>query len=65
MSRRRRKKHFIAGAIKHPGVFREAAERAGKTMAAFATEHKHDAGTLGNRARLAKTLMHMNHHRKT
>lgn len=61
---RRRKKHFIAGAIKHPGAERHAAERAGESTAQYAEQHKHDSGTAGNRARLALTLMHMNHARK-
>lgn len=55
------KKKWIKGAIKHPGSFRAAAERAGKSTAEFAEEHKHDSGTLGNRARLAQTLMGMHH----
>jgi hypothetical protein len=49
-------KHWIKGAIKHPGVFKAAAERAGKSTHEFAEEHKHDSGKLGNRARLALTL---------
>jgi hypothetical protein len=57
---RRRKKHFIKAAIQHPGVEREAAQRAGKSTAEYAEEHKHDSGTSGNRARLALTLMHLN-----
>jgi hypothetical protein len=52
-------KHWIKGAIKHPGVFKAAAERAGKTTAEFAHEHEGDSGTLGARARLAETLMGM------
>jgi len=46
----------IAGAIKHPGSFSKAAKKAGKSTAAFASEHAHDSGTLGRRARLAQTL---------
>ncbi len=60
-----KKKHWIKGAIKHPGAFRAAAERAGKSTAEFAREHEHDSGTLGNRARLAETLMGMHHKSKT
>jgi hypothetical protein len=53
------KKKWIKGSIKHPGSFREAAERAGKTTREFAKEHEHDSGKLGDRARLAETLMGM------
>lgn len=53
------KKKWIKSAIKHPGSFKAAAERAGKSTSAFATEHEHDSGTIGKRARLAKTLMSM------
>lgn len=55
------KKHWIKGAIKHPGAFKAAAERAGKSTSEFAKEHEHDSGTLGKRARLAETLMGMHH----
>ncbi len=50
------KSHWIAGAIKHPGVFSAAAKRAGKSTHEFAEEHKGDKGTTGKRARLALTL---------
>jgi hypothetical protein len=55
------KKKWISGAIKHPGAFKAAAKRAGKTTREFAAEHAHDSGTLGKRARLAETLMGMHH----
>lgn len=58
-----KKKKWIQKAIKHPGSFKAAAKRAGKSTASFATEHEHDSGTLGKRARLAKTLMGMRHNR--
>lgn len=54
-------KKWIRGAIKHPGSFEAAAERAGETTREFAAEHTGDKGTLGKRARLAKTLIGMNH----
>lgn len=57
-------RHWIKGAIKHPGAFRKKAEAAGKTTAEFAHEHDGDSGTTGNEARLAETLMGM-HHKKT
>jgi hypothetical protein len=56
-----KKSKWISGAIKHPGAFKAAAQRAGKTTREFAKEHEHDSGTLGNRARLAETLMGMHH----
>lgn len=59
------KKHFIKQAIRHPGAFRAAAQRAGKSTAEFAREHEHDSGTLGRRARLAQTLMGMHHKKST
>lgn len=37
----------------HKGVFRAAAQRAGKSTHEFAEEHKHSSGTTGKRARLA------------
>jgi hypothetical protein len=55
-----KKKHrWISGAIKHKGVFRSAAQKAGKSTREYAQEHKHDSGKLGSRARLALTLMGM------
>ena len=39
------------------GVFSEAAKRAGKTTYAYAQEHKHSKGLIGQRARLALTFM--------
>ncbi len=54
-------KKFIKKAIKKPGVFRAAAKRAGKSTKAYAEEEKHAKGKLGKRARLAITLMKMNH----
>jgi hypothetical protein len=35
------------------GVFKAAAQRAGKSTQEYAQEHKHDSGKTGNRARLA------------
>ena len=53
-------KNWIAGAIKHPGSFKKAAQAAGKTTAAFAQEKKNSPGVIGRRARLAITLGKMN-----
>lgn len=49
-------KKWIQGAIKHPGSFTKQAKAAGKSVGAFAQEHKHDSGKTGARARLAITL---------
>ena len=54
-------KHWIAGAIKHKGSFRKAAEHAGMSTHAFAEKKKDAGGTTGKRARLALTLMRMKH----
>lgn len=57
----KKKSKWIKGAIQHPGAFKAAAKRAGKSTGEFAHEHEHDKGTLGRRARLAMTLMGMKH----
>lgn len=57
--------NWIKGAIKHPGSFRSAAEKAGKSTSEFAHEHDSDSGTLGKRARLAETLMGLNKKKKS
>lgn len=53
------KKHWIAGAIKHPGALTASAKRAGMSPMAFAEKHKGDSGTTGKRSRLALTLRKM------
>ena len=52
-------KHWIAGAIRHPGALRKAASAAGESTRQYAEQHKDDSGTTGKRARLALTLMGM------
>lgn len=52
-------KKWIAGAIKHPGAATRAAKKEGKSVGAWAEEHKGDSGTTGRRARLAITLRRM------
>lgn len=49
-------KNWIKGAIKHPGALTASAKKAGMSPMAFASEHKHDSGTTGKRARLALVL---------
>lgn len=50
------KKHWIAGAIKHPGAETAAAKKAGMSTHAYMEAHKNDKGTAGKRARLGLTL---------
>ena len=58
-----KKKHWIKNAIKHPGAFTEKADKAGESVADFATEHVHDEDTTGRQARMAQTLAHFDKHR--
>jgi len=53
------KSHWIAGAIKHPGVEKAAAKRAGVSTHEYMEEHKNDKGTAGKRARLGLALSKM------
>ena len=52
-------KHWIAGAIKHPGALTRKAKAAGESPMEYAHEHKGDSGTTGKQARLALTLRKM------
>ena len=45
------------------GAFRKKAEAAGMSTRAFAKAHDGDTGKTGAQARLAETLMGMNHRR--
>lgn len=54
---------FIQKAIKRPGAFKAKAQRAGMSTAAYAQKEKNAPGRLGRQARLATTLMRMNHGR--
>lgn len=53
------KKHWIAGAIKHPGAEKRAAAKAGMSTHAYMEKHKGDSGKSGARARLGLRLEHM------
>ena len=53
------KKHWISGAIKHPGAEKRAAARAGMSTHAYMEEHKNDPGKAGARARLGLRLSSM------
>lgn len=55
------KKKWIAGAVKHPGAFGKKAKAAGMSTAAYAQKEKGASGKTGAQARLAITLMGMNH----
>jgi hypothetical protein len=52
-------KHWIQGAIKHPGAERRAASKAGMSTQEFMQKHKDDPGTAGKRARLGLALSKM------
>lgn len=52
-------KHWIAGAIKHPGAEKRAAAKAGMSTHAYMEKHKGDSGTAGKRARLGLSLSKM------
>ncbi len=47
---------FISKAIKHPGVEKAAAKRAGMSTHAYMEKHKGDSGKAGARARLGLRL---------
>jgi hypothetical protein len=46
------KRKWEQDAVKHPGVEKRAAARAGKSVHAYMEKHKNDPGTAGRRARL-------------
>lgn len=54
-------KHFIAGAIKHPGALTAAAHREGVSNSTYEREHEHDSGKAGERARFALALKSFHH----
>ena len=54
----------VANKIKssgHEGVFSSAAHRAGESTHEFAESHKHSAGKIGKRARLALAFAKAKH----
>lgn len=64
MAEKKARKHkFIKAAINpaHKGEFRKKAEKAGESTREFAEEKASAPGKLGKQARLAETLMSMNH----
>lgn len=50
---------WIKSAIKHPGVEKKAAAKAGMSTHGYMEKHKHDSGKSGSRARLGLTLSKM------
>jgi len=58
---RKNKKHWIQGAVKHPGSFTRTAEHDHKSVHAEAEKDKHLSGKKGARARLALTFESMRH----
>ena len=49
-------KHWIQEAVKKPGSFTKQADKAGKSVSAYAQEKKDAPGKTGKRARLAIVL---------
>lgn len=49
-------KHWIAGAVKHPGAMTKMAKSEGVSNSKFESEHKHDSGKAGQRARFALSM---------
>ncbi len=56
-----KRKNWVKKAVPaaHRGKFREKAERAGMSTAAYAKKEAHAPGTLGKEARLATTFLGM------
>lgn len=55
-AKKRKKRNWIAGAIRKPGAEKRAAKKAGVSTHAYMEKHKNDKGTAGKRARLGLTL---------
>ena len=53
-------KHWIQGAIKHPGALTKKANAAGESPMGFASQHKGDSGKTGAQSRLALVLGGLN-----
>jgi hypothetical protein len=49
-------KHWIQGAVKHPGALTASAKRAGESNSEYEQKHKHDSGKAGQRARFALAM---------
>jgi hypothetical protein len=46
------KKNWMAGAVKHPGIEKRAAAKAGESTHEYLEDHKSAPGKAGDRARL-------------
>lgn len=53
---RKKKKDFIQKAIKHPGIEKRAAKKAGMSTHAYMEKEKHAPGKAGERARFGLEL---------
>lgn len=60
----RKKKHWMQTAVKHPGIEKRAAAKAGESTHEYLEEHKHSPGKAGERARLGLTFESMRHKHK-
>lgn len=49
-------KNWIQGAVKKPGAMTAAAKREGVSNSAYISEHQHDSGKAGQRARFAAVM---------
>jgi hypothetical protein len=61
----KKKSKWIQKADVKKGAATEAAKREGKSVSAWASEHAHDSGKTGKRARLAKTFKKMSKHKRS
>ena len=56
-----KKRKWIKAATAHKGAFKAKAEKAGETTREFARKEDHAPGKIGKEARLAETLMGLDH----
>lgn len=54
-----RRKHWISGAVKHPGALTKKAHKAGESVSEFAHEHDEGNSKTAKQARLAETFAKM------
>ncbi len=55
--------NWIKKGDKHPGLFKEKAEKAGMTTREYAAKEAHAPGKLGKEARFAKNAMSVQPHK--
>jgi hypothetical protein len=63
-TKKKSKKNWIKGAIKHPGAEKKAAKKAGMSTHAYMEKKKNAPGKAGARARLGLRLSAMSKKRK-